>query len=64
MTESQEADQEKATEVESCLKGMTRKEFMKALVKKSVAAGALLTAISAVEKFDMPAAYAATAAAT
>lgn len=47
-------------EVESCQKGMTRKDFMKALVKKSAAAGVLLTAISAVNKFDMPSAYAAT----
>lgn len=37
------------TDVESCQKGMTRKEFMRALVRKSVAAGTLLTALAAVE---------------
>lgn len=48
-------------ETESCQKGMSRKEFMQALVKKSVAAGVLLTALSTLETFDMPKAYAATA---
>lgn len=51
------------TDVESCQKGMTRKEFMRALVRKSVAAGTLLTALAAVEQFDLPTAYAATATA-
>ncbi|MBY0546404.1 MAG: hypothetical protein K2W95_03885 [Candidatus Obscuribacterales bacterium] len=57
-------EEEDDDEVESCQKGMTRKDFMKALVKKSAAAGVLLTAISAVNKFDMPSAYAATGAMT
>lgn len=47
-------------EVQSCQKGLTRQEFIKALIKKSVAAGVLLTAVSAVETYDMPAAYGAT----
>ncbi len=59
-------DKEKSDEpqeVDSCVKGMSRKEFLRALVKKSVAAGALFAAVSAVEQFELPAAYAANATA-
>ncbi len=48
-------------DVESCVQGMTRKEFLRTLVKKSLAAGALLAAISAMEQYEIPPAYAATA---
>lgn len=47
-------------EQESCVKGLSRKDFMKSLVKKSLAAGALFTAVSALDRFDIPVAYAAT----
>jgi hypothetical protein len=59
MTEDkQENSEEQATE--SCVEGMSRHEFIRALVRKSLISGALLTTASALTKFDMPAAYAAT----
>ena len=49
-----------AEEVNSCVNGMTREQFIKALVRKSVIAGTLLTAVSAVNKFEVQPAHAGT----
>jgi len=43
--------------VESCQKGLSRKEFIRQLVRKSIKAGVLFTAVSAVRKFDLSPAY-------
>ncbi len=59
-----EVKQEEEPPVESCVQGMTRKEFLRTLVKKSLAAGALFAAISALEQYDIPPAYGVTAVGT
>jgi hypothetical protein len=64
MTQKQSEESLEHDESESCVEGMTRSEFVRTLVRKSLMAGALFTAVSATQQFKLPAAYAGTAAAT